>query len=165
MYSHSSLHSNSLVSGRATPPPRVVFPAPCAAPKEGGLLTIPVCLAMLISDLNLLRVAGPTKSGFRHVSQVFVCKCMCVSVCVRVCVRLIYISVTFGSMHRRLGVETERSADPYRESKLSTQHPAPHASHARQDRSMVRNRLVAGANLGGFSYSSSVSRNYAPSCC
>ena len=44
------------------------------------------------------------------------------------------------SVYRRLGVKTERSGDPHRESKPSAHAPAPHARH---DRSMARSCLVA----------------------
>ena len=40
--------------------------------------------------------------------------------------------------------------------------PAPHASHARHDRSMARNRLVSKAKVVGLHYSPGASRKYAP---
>ena len=48
---------------------------------------------------------------------------------------------------------------------IQAQHPAPapHASHARHDRSMARNRLVARAKLGGLDCSPPVSRKSVPS--
>ena len=53
-------------------------------------------------------------------------------------------------LNRRLGVRTgaERRPPPG----IQAQHPAPapHASHARHDRSMARNRLVARAKVGGW---------------
>ena len=47
---------------------------------------------------------------------------------------------------------------------IQAQHPAPapHASHARHDRSMARNRLAARAKVGRFSSSPRASRKYAP---
>ena len=48
---------------------------------------------------------------------------------------------------------------------IQAQHPAPapHASHARHDRSMARNRLAARAKVVGFPYSPRASRKYATS--
>ena len=54
---------------------------------------------------------------------------------------------------------------------IQAQHPAPapHASHARHDRSMARNRLAARAKVVGLDFSPRVSRNDVPShlwtCC
>ena len=66
--------------------------------------------------------------------------------------------------YRRLGVKTgaERRPPPG----IQAQHlaPAPHASHARHDRSMARNRLVARAKVGGFSSPPRWSWIYVPSC-
>ena len=47
---------------------------------------------------------------------------------------------------------------------IQAQHPAPapHASHARHDRSMARNRLAARVKVGGLGFSPSVSRKSAP---
>ena len=63
----------------------------------------------------------------------------------------------------RLGVKigAERRPPPG----IQAQHPAPapHASHARHDRSMARNRLVASAKVGGLHFSPSASRKVVPS--
>ena len=60
----------------------------------------------------------------------------------------IYIYRSLGEQNRRFpltGIQAQHPA------------PAPHASHARRDRSMARSRLVARPNLGGLH--SSVSRS------
>ena len=71
--------------------------------------------------------------------------------------------------YRRLGVKTGAKRRP--PPGIQAQHPAPapHASHARHDRSMARNRLAARAKVGGLDSSPRGSRKNVPrqfrTCC
>ena len=96
------------------------------------------------------RLYTPRATSFCHASVLILTFSKYIIEHVAVALEKVPKTYSLGQIDRRLGSENgaERSPQPG----IQAQHPAPapHAPHARHDRSMARNRLAARPNRGGL---------------